>query len=138
LSYLLDTNIISELRKGQRANPGVLDWLRSVPEAELYLSVLVVGELRQGVERLRRRDLGSAERLDRWLATLTSRYEPRILGVNAHVAELWGRLNVPDPLPAVDGLLAATALAHDLTLVTRNTRDVGRTGAELLNPFAKT
>ena len=137
MSYLLDTNVISELRKGQRADAGVLAWLGSVPEAELYLSVLVVGELRQGVERMRRRDPRSAEKLDQWLATLTSRYETRILAVDAHVAELWGRLNVPDPLPAVDGLLAATALAHGLTLVTRNTRDVARSGAELLNPFAK-
>lgn len=137
MSYLLDTNVISELRKGQRADAGVLAWLGSVPEAELYLSVLVVGELRQGVERLRRRDPRSAEKLDQWLATLTSRYETRIFVVDAHVAELWGRLNVSDPLPSVDGLLAATALAHGLTLVTRNTRDVDRSGAEVLNPFAK-
>ena len=138
MSYLLDTNVISELRKGPRADAGVLAWLGSVPEAELYLSVLVVGELRQGVERLRRRDPRAAETLDQWLASLTSRYEARILGVNAHIAEIWGRLNVPDPLPAVDGLLAATALAHGLTLVTRNTRDVARSRAELLNPFATT
>ena len=77
----------------------------------------------------------SAQRLDHWLGDLAERYKGRILPVDAPVAQLWGRLNLPDPLPAVDGLLAATALIHDLTLVTRNTRDVARTGARVLNPF---
>lgn len=135
MSFLLDTNVVSELRKGTRANEGVRRWFADVAEDDLFLSVLVAGELRQGVERLRRRDLDSAERLDRWLLDLLDGYADRILPVNQRVADLWGRLNVPDPLPAVDGLLAATALVHDLTLVTRNTRDVERSGARLLDPF---
>jgi len=135
VTYLLDTNIISEVRKGDRANESVKQWFADTTDEDLYLSVLVLGELRQGVERLRTRDPRSAERLDRWLEQLTDGYEGRILPIDYRVATACGRLNVPDPLPATDGLLAATALVHDLTLVTRNTRDVNRTGVQLLNPF---
>jgi toxin FitB len=135
VSFLLDTNVISELRKGARANPGVVEWLREVEDDELYLSVLVLGEIRQGIERLRARDPASAERLERWLGGLADGYRGRILSIDEPVAQLWGRLNVPDPLPAVDGLLAATALVNDLTLVTRNVRDVARTGVRVLDPF---
>ena len=135
MSYLLDTNVVSEIRKGARADRAVMKWITDINDEDLHLSVLVLGELRQGVERLRARDAASAERLDRWLRRLAEGYEGRILLVDEPVAETWGRLNVPDPLPAIDGLLAATALVHDLTLVTRNTRDVARTGVRLLNPF---
>jgi len=135
VSYLLDTNVVSEIRKGARADKAVMKWLSEVDDEDLHLSVLVLGELRQGVERLRARDPAAAERLDRWLRRLAEGYEGRILLVDQPVAQEWGRLNVPDPMPAVDGLLAATALVHNLTLVTRNTRDVARTGARLLNPF---
>jgi predicted nucleic acid-binding protein len=135
VKFLLDTNVVSELRKAGRAHRGVVAWFEGVDSADLYLSVLVAGELRQGIERLRRRDTVAAQRLDRWLAVLLESYPGRVLPVDAAVAELWGRLNVPDPLPAVDGLLAATALTHDLTLVTRNTREVARTGVRLHDPF---
>ena len=135
MTFLLYTNVVSEVRKGPRADRKVMRWLDEVEDDELRLSVLVIGELRQGVERLRSRDATSAQRLDRWLFSLSQRYAGRILPIDEATAELWGRLNVPDPLPAVDGLLAATALVHDLTLVTRNTRDVNRTGARVLNPF---
>jgi predicted nucleic acid-binding protein len=134
--FLVDTNVLSELRKGPRANPKVLGWFRSVDDAALYLSVLVIGELRQGVERLRRRDPPAAAKLDRWLHELIERHSDQTLPVDAAVAERWGRLNVPDPSPAVDGLLAATALVHSLTLVTRNVRDVRNTGVRHLDPFA--
>jgi toxin FitB len=134
--FLVDTNVLSELRKGARANPRVLGWFRSVDDAALYLSVLVLGELRQGVERLRRRDPPAAAKLDRWLHELIERHADRTLPVDAAVAERWGHLNVPDPIPAVDGLLAATALVHSLTLVTRNIRDVRSTGVRHLDPFA--
>jgi toxin FitB len=110
-------------------------WLEEVDDEDLHLSVLVLGELRQGIERLRGRDPAAAARLDRWFGRLSEGYAGRILPVDERVAQLWGRLNVPDPLPAVDGLLAATALVHELTLVTRNTRDVSRTGARVFNPF---
>jgi toxin FitB len=137
LSYLLDTNVVSELRKAERGDRAVMAWFDGTDDEELQLSVLVLGELRQGVERLRLRDPVAARRLDAWLARLAEGYEGRILPVDERVAETWGRLNVPDPLPAVDGLLAATALVHELTLVTRNTRDVARTGVKLLNPFTE-
>lgn len=136
MNFLVDTNVLSELRKGARADPRVLGWFRSIDDAALYLSVLVIGELRQGVERLRRRDPSAAAKLDRWLHELIERHADRTLPVDAAVADRWGRLNVPDPIPAVDGLLAATALVHSLTLVTRNIRDVRRTGVRHLDPFA--
>lgn len=136
MRFLVDTNVLSELRKGPRTDPGVLGWFQSVDDTALYLSVLVIGELRQGVERLRRRDPPAAAKLDRWLHELIERHADRTLPVDAAVAERWGRLNVPDPIPAVDGLLAATALVHSLTLVTRNLRDVRGTGVRHLDPFA--
>lgn len=135
MSYLLDTNVLSEARK-PAGDAHVRAWLASVRGAELYLSVLVVGEIRQGIERLRRRDPPQAAVFEAWLATLRRDYADRILPVTAEIAEEWGRLNVPDPVPAIDGLLAATARVHGLTLVMRNTADVARTGVALLNPFA--
>ena len=136
MSWLLDTNIVSELRKGERANPGVRAWFAEAADESLFTSVLVVGELRRGIESIRRRDVPSALALERWLAGLTDGFADRILAVDRAVAEQWGSLNVPDPVPTVDGLLAATALVHRLTLVTRNTRDVARTGVPLLDPTA--
>lgn len=134
MSYLLDTNVLSELRKPAPA-ASVEAWFRAVPSAKLYLSVLVIGEIRQGVERLARRDADRAAPLDRWLGDLVHRFDDRIVPITAEVAEVWGRLCVPDPLPTVDGLLAATALVRGWTLVTRNTADVHRTGVRLLDPF---
>ena len=135
MSFLLDTNVISELRKGRRANAKVREWLGSVDDEELFLSVLVTGELRQGIERLRGRDPKAATSLERWLEQLLKDYEARILTVDAAIADMWGRLNVPNPLSTIDGLLAATAIVHQLTLVTRNVRDVKRTGVAYVDPF---
>lgn len=135
MSYLLDTNVISELRKGRRRNANVGRWFDSVGEDEMFLSVLTIGELRRGVELIRRRDATSAEGLDAWLAKLLSTHAGRFLPVDSSVAEQWGRLNVPNPVPVVDGLLAATAIVNGLTLVTRNVGDVAGTGVSCLNPF---
>lgn len=134
MSWLLDTNVVSELRKGPRGDAGVVRWA-SGRQDEAWLSVLTVGEIRRGIELLRRRDEAAARHLDVWLAGLLGAFESRILPVDARVAEMWGRLNVPDPVPTVDGLLAATALVHDLTFVTRNVKDIAGTGVRLLNPF---
>ena len=136
MSYLLDTNVLSEVRK-PAPSASVEAWFRTVPSSKLYLSVLVIGEIRQGVESLTRRDPARAAPLDRWLGDLVRRFADRTVPITVEVAELWGRLCVPDPLPTVDGLLAATALVRGWTLVTRNTADVRRTGVQLLDPFTE-
>lgn len=133
--FLLDTNVVSELRKRDAMNVGLKAWWSTNQNAELWLSVLVLGELRRGVELLRRRDEKGARALDGWLDGLVDEFSDRLLPIDEGVVELWGRIGVPDPVPVVDGLMAATALAHDLTLVTRNVVDVERTGVDVLNPF---
>jgi toxin FitB len=135
VSYLIDTNVITELRKGRRANARFRRWFRTVDETALYLSVLVLGELREVVESLRRRDPSAAGLLERWIHELVHRHGERVIGIDVTVADQWGRLAGPEPLSTVDGLLAATALVHSLTLVTRNAGDVQRTGVRQLDPF---
>lgn len=135
MRLLLDTNILSELRKGQRADPEVARWAGAVDLAELATSVLVIGEMRRGVENARRSDTLKASRLEYYLEKTRARFDGRILPVTDPIAQLWGRLSAPDRLASVDGILAATAIVHDLVLVTRNVRDVARTGVKLLKPF---
>ncbi len=136
MSWLLDTNLVSELRKGGRADPGVRQWADGRRDIA-FLSALTVGEIRRGIELKRRKDVVGARRLDAWLQGLLVRFDSRVLGVDQEVAEAWGRMNVPDPVPAVDGLIAATAIVHGLTVVTRNESDFARTGAMVLNPFSR-
>lgn len=135
MSYLLDTNVISELRKGDRADPNVTAWFADVADEEIFLSALTLGEIRRGIESVRRRDLDSATSLDSWLSRLSEAHRDRILPVDRAIGEEWGRMSVPDPLPVVDGLLVATAKVLGLTLATRNVADVESTGAKLLDPF---
>jgi predicted nucleic acid-binding protein len=135
VSFLLDTNVVSELRKSA-PHPHVLTWQRRHAHADAYISTLVVGEIRQGIERMRHRDPKHGDALERWLDGLVRAYQDRILPVTIEVAQQWGRLNVPpQPPPIIDGLMAATAMVHRLTLVTRTIADVARTGVALLNPF---
>jgi predicted nucleic acid-binding protein len=134
VSYLLDTNVLSEVRK-PHGDSNVRRWFERVRSDELFLSVLVLGEVRQGVERLKRRDAAQAAVFERWLEGLGRYYRERVLPVDEAVVDVWGRINAADPLPVIDGLLASTALVHKLTLVTRNTRDVLRSGVAVLNPF---
>ncbi len=134
MSYLLDANVLSEVRK-PHGDRYVRGWFGRVRSDELFLSVLVLGEVRQGIERLRRRDSTQAAVFERWLEGLRRYYRERILPIDEAVVDVWGRINAVDPLPVIDGLLASTALVHRLTLVTRNTRDVQRSGAAVLNPF---
>jgi predicted nucleic acid-binding protein len=110
-------------------------WFAAVEGSQLYLSVLVVGEINQGVARLARRDPRQAAVYAAWLGTLRREFADRVLPVTGEVALEWGRLDSGDPLPVVDGLLAATASVHRLTLVTRNVGDFARTGVAVLNPF---
>ena len=135
MTYLVDTNVLSEIRK-RRPDPGVREWFAATASDDLYLSVLVVGEIRQGIERVRRKDSDAAEPVGEWLGTLLRDFGDHVVPVTAEVADQWGRLNVPDPLPAVDGLLAATALVYDWILVTRYEKDVASSGVQVLNPFA--
>lgn len=136
-SFLLDTHILSELRKRERCNPGVQTWFQEVDDNSIFLSVLVIGEIRRGVELLRRRDQTAAGQLDAWLHRIKAQFSRRILGVDTDICELWGGLGLQQPIPPIDGPLAATALFHDLVLVTRNSADVERTGAQYLNPFTE-
>jgi hypothetical protein len=136
LTYLLDTNVISELRKRDRGHPAVVRWAGSIEPRTLYTSVLVIGEIRRGIELKCRRDAGQAEVLDAWLDKLRAGLGDRVLPVDERIAEAWGRLGAPNPLPVIDGLIAATALVHGLTVVTRNVADLARTGVDVLDPFA--
>lgn len=133
--FLLDTNILAELRKRDRCDAGVRTWFDAADDDHLHLSVLVLGEVRRGVELLRRRDPAAASQLDAWVHRIKSQFSARTLGINADICEIWGTLGLQQPVPPIDGLLAATALCHDLVLVTRNVADLERTGARLLNPF---
>jgi toxin FitB len=132
--FLPDTNIFSELRKPQ-PNAGLVRWFEAVADEQLFLSVLVLGELRRGAALKRRRDPSSGAQLIAWVDRVEALHRSRILRIDRRIARVWAELGVPDALPPIDGLLAATAITHDLTLVTRNTRDVARSGARILNPF---
>ena len=133
--YLIDTNIISELRKKERCNPNVRQWFETVDNSEIYLSVLVIGELRSGIERIRRRDPQAAFNLNNWLQEVVDRYNDRIFPVTQEIAQAWGLMNVPNPVSTIDGLLAATAKIHDCILVTRNVKDICKCGVSFYNPF---
>jgi predicted nucleic acid-binding protein len=135
MNYLIDTNIISEVRKGRRCDPNVASWYEIIEDASLYLSVLVIGEIRKGIERVRAKDNAQANAIENWLAAVDKAFGERILPIDRAVANEWGRLNASRPLPVIDGLLAATAKIHHMTLVTRNTADIADLGAHILNPF---
>jgi hypothetical protein len=133
--FLLDTNVISELRKGQRCNRNVAAWWATVEGADLYLSVLVLGEIRRGIERARPRDPTRARLLERWLERVYREFSGRILTIDRMVADEWGRISAARNVPVVDALLAASARVHGMTLVTRNVTDVHGLGAATLDPF---
>lgn len=135
MAYLVDTNVVSELRKGTRCDPRVAEWFETVSPEELYLSVLSLGEIRRGIEILRRKNSAAAAQLDRWLDGLEIHYADRLITITAAIAERWGRICPHEPLPVTDGLLAATCQEHRLTMVTRNTSDFVRSGIRTLNPF---
>jgi predicted nucleic acid-binding protein len=133
--YLVDTNVVSEMGKGGRCHPNVAAWYASVEQRELRISALVIGEIRTGIETLRRRAPRRAYDLERWLLLVVDLFADRIIAIDRRIAEQWGRLNARARRPAVDGLMAATALVHGLTVVTRNVRDFAPTGVPCLNPF---
>jgi len=135
MAYLLDTNVVSELRKGNRCDAAVREWFDALDEDEAYLSVLVIGEIERGIERIRKRDPKSATRLRRWLSNLVTTFEDRILPVTLPIARTWGQMGAPNPIPTIDGLLAATAHVHGLTVATRNVNHVQSLDIDCLNPF---
>jgi predicted nucleic acid-binding protein len=134
--YLLDTNVVSELRKGPACAPAIRAWSTSVESADLTLSVLVLGEIRQGIQALRRRgDRAQADIFSTWLSGLKEEFADRAISVSPSIADRWGELRGNAPVPPIDGLMAATALEHDLTFVTRDVEAVAGTGVRLLNPW---
>jgi hypothetical protein len=135
VNYLIDTNIISEIRKGPRCDRNVAAWYASIDDADIYLSALVLGEIRRGIERARPNDATRARTLEAWLSTLRESFADRVLPIDQLIAEEWGRMTAIRSVPSIDALLAATARVHRMTLATRNTSDVAGLGADVMNPF---
>jgi len=136
--YLVDTDVISEARKSANSNPGVRTFFAAArrEERRLFVSVVTIGELRQGIERIRHRgDATQARLLERWLGQILSHFADAILPIDEEIAQVWGRLRVPNPENSLDKQIAATALLHDLTVVTRNVTHYQSTGVRVLNPF---
>jgi predicted nucleic acid-binding protein len=135
LTYLLDTNVLSETRKRQPA-ASVAGWIAAAPPDWLHVSVLTLGEIEQGIARAGGRgDRQQAAALERWLRDVETGFEDRVLPVTLAVAAAWGRQQYARPLPVIDALIAATARVHGLTVVTRNARDFEPAGVQVLNPF---
>jgi predicted nucleic acid-binding protein len=133
LSFLLATNAVSEIRRGRDVQ--VRAWADAVDDADLHLSVMTLGEIRTGIDRLRTHDAAQADAFARWLGELRTRFAGRILSIDARVADRWGRLNAAVSRNTVDSLIAATAHVHDLTVVTRNTKDFQGCDVPVLNPW---
>ena len=136
--YLVDTNVISEVRKKLKANKGVRAFFSKIvgDKSQVFISVVTVGELRRGVELIRYRgDVRQANQLEKWVEGLLAEHRDQILDINQDIAQLWGRLRVPHPENALDKQIAATALIYELTVVTRNHKDFVKTGVRVLNPF---
>lgn len=134
--YLVDTNVISEARKGIKANSGVQKFFQTIAPEDLYLSAQTIGEIRRGLENIRHRgDLPQTKKLEKWLDFVVSDYADKILTFDKECAQVWGRLMSPHPEHPIDKQIAAIALIHDLAVVTRNVDDFRGTGVEIQNPF---
>jgi toxin FitB len=134
---LIDTNVLSELRKEKRCDAGVRKWLDAAAEDELFISVLMLGEIRRGIELIRLRDPAQARALEKWLLWIATEFADRLLPVDQKVADQWGRLGLQQPVPVLDAFVAATALVHGLTVITRDEEGFRNTGVAVLNPFSK-
>ena len=134
MSFLLDTNVVSETRR-KTPDPNVLRWLATADPADLFVSVMTLGEIAKGVAMRTGQNRAQATALERWLTAIRTKYANQIIAVDPDIAEAWGRLAAKRTLPVVDGLLAATALVRGMTLVTRNERDIADLGVPVLNPW---
>ncbi len=135
MTWLVDTNVVSEIRKGERCHPAVAAWWAGVEDRDLFLSALTLGEIRKGIERARAIDRAKAEALERWLSAVVEGFAQRVLPLDTRAAEEWGRMSAIRSVPVIDALLAATAKVNGLTLATRNVAHVQGLGALVLNPF---
>jgi predicted nucleic acid-binding protein len=136
VNFLVDTNVVSELKRGKNAEPKVAAWFAAMPPERVFTSAIVLGEIRRGIELIAKRDKPQAAVLERWYASMRQRLGTRIIPVDEPVMMVWAKITVPDMLPAYDGLIAATALAHGLTVATRNTADYQRAGVEVIDPWS--
>jgi predicted nucleic acid-binding protein len=134
LSFLLDTNVISETRK-RVPDANVMSWFRETDEKDLYLSVLTLGEMQKGIARRRAADPQLAASLEHWLSGIEELFADRLIPIDAAVAKAWGEFQAGGPLPVIDTLLAATAKIHDMSLITQNIKDVATTGVSIINPW---
>jgi toxin FitB len=137
VKYLIDTNIISEVRKGPKCDRYVAAWFESIADADIYLSVLVVGEIRKGIERARPNNPVQATALEQWLTAVVRSFAERIMPIDQAVADEWGRMSAKRSLSTIDALLAATAKVNGMTLATRNTSDVANLGVRVLDLFER-
>ncbi len=135
--FLLDTNVLRELRKARRCDAGVRDWIQNAAAEELFVSVMALGEIRRGIEHIHIRDPDQARALEKWLQSLKTEFADRILPVDERVADQWGRLGLQHPAPVLDAFLAATALVYDLTVVSRDEGGFRNAGVPFINPFSE-
>lgn len=132
--FLLDTCVLSETRR-RRPDAGVVEFLARADAAQLYVSMLTIGEMRNGIAKKRLTDTEAADRLAAWAQRIETDFSDRVLGIDVAAARIWGDLSAQGGTPVIDTLIAATALVHGLTVVTRNTKDFATSGAPLLNPW---
>ena len=135
MSFVLDTNVVSELKRGTRADPNVVAWRARYAQEDLFLSVITTGEIRKGIEESHRKDVGKAANFEHWLGFLEEEFENRILSVTPDISDLWGRLVARSNISPLDGIIAATAAHFGYTVATRNERDFQKTGVDFINPF---
>jgi predicted nucleic acid-binding protein len=135
MAFLLDTNVISELRKGSRCHTNVWAWYDGTPVDQIFLSVITLGEMRRGVEKKRKRDAVTARVYEKWLSEVALIHRERVLPVTAEICEIWGGLGASEQITPIDALIAATAICYDFTVATRNERDFQRVGVDYFNPF---
>lgn len=135
MKYLVDTNVISEIRKGESAHPNVRAWWDSVSPSAVFISVLTLGEIRRGIRGLEARDKKRAAFLMIWLEGLSRFFASRLLPIDERAALAWAEISAKRSVPLIDSLIAACAASRDMTLITRNTKDIADSGVRYLNPF---